>query len=317
MPDQKLPDRPVATSADDNDLIHIVDVSDPTDSPEGTSKQITKDNFLSNYLKGNQTITLSGDATGSGTTSIAVTVVDNSHNHTIGNVTGLQTQLNLKANLTAITKALIDSLGVNATTLDGIDSTQFLRSDVDDVMNGNLTVAGTGAFGDNVRILTGVNSFDVSMGVGKDMTSNNTLFTGWRHNSGTPFGFLGLFGGNELRFLANGTLEYNGNLTATGTIQAPLFLEVSDERLKTKIKDLKPNHIPVKWKEFELKSNKGQKRYGVIAQELEITNPELVHTNQEGFKSVNYIDFLCIKSAEQENKIEQLEILVKQLIDKG
>ena len=33
------------------------------------------------YLTGNQTITLSGDATGSGTTSIAVTVADDSHNH--------------------------------------------------------------------------------------------------------------------------------------------------------------------------------------------------------------------------------------------
>ena len=33
------------------------------------------------YLTGNQTITLSGDATGSGTTSIAVTVANDSHNH--------------------------------------------------------------------------------------------------------------------------------------------------------------------------------------------------------------------------------------------
>jgi hypothetical protein len=34
------------------------------------------------FLTGNETITLSGDATGSGTTSITVTVVDDSHNHT-------------------------------------------------------------------------------------------------------------------------------------------------------------------------------------------------------------------------------------------
>lgn len=38
------------------------------------------------YLTENQTITLSGDATGSGTTSIAVTVADNSHNHTWSNI---------------------------------------------------------------------------------------------------------------------------------------------------------------------------------------------------------------------------------------
>ncbi len=48
------------------------------------------------YLTGNQTITLSGDVSGSGTTSIAVTVADDSHNHVISNVDGLQTALDAK-----------------------------------------------------------------------------------------------------------------------------------------------------------------------------------------------------------------------------
>jgi hypothetical protein len=47
-------------------------------------------------LQGNQTITFSGDATGSGTTSIVVTVLDDSHNHVISNVDGLQTALDAK-----------------------------------------------------------------------------------------------------------------------------------------------------------------------------------------------------------------------------
>lgn len=49
------------------------------------------------YVTGNQTITLSGDATGSGTTAITVTVADDSHNHIISNVDGLQTALDDKA----------------------------------------------------------------------------------------------------------------------------------------------------------------------------------------------------------------------------
>jgi hypothetical protein len=361
MPDQKLPDRPIATSADDADLIHIVDVSDTTDSPQGTSKQITRGNAFSQYQKNNQTITLSGDATGSGTTSITVTVVDNSHNHTIGNVAGLQAQLNLKANLSAINKALIDALGINATTLDGIDSSQFLRSDVDDTMTGNFTATGaisangfkaTGGYYDNVagdgRIKLGVwagTTYGFGMdtgftfgGLGNDyaITSqmDDSITRGyWWGTIGqtnaqgnmalTNDGFFTVAAGARIGFGQSDTtkpsngLQVSGTITSTGTIQAPLFLEVSDKRLKTKIKDLQPNHIPVKWKEFELKSNKGKKRYGVIAQELEKTNPELVHTNEDGFKSVNYIDFLCIKSAEQENEIEQLKILVKQLIDNG
>jgi len=55
----------------------------------------------SNVLTGNQTITLSGDASGSGTTSITVTVADDSHNHIIGNVDGLQTALDNKQPLDA------------------------------------------------------------------------------------------------------------------------------------------------------------------------------------------------------------------------
>lgn len=40
------------------------------------------------YLTGNQTITLTGDVSGSGTTSIAVTIADDSHNHVWGNIDG-------------------------------------------------------------------------------------------------------------------------------------------------------------------------------------------------------------------------------------
>lgn len=59
----------------------------------------TNNNELTNgagYITGNQTITLSGDASGSGTTSIAVTVADDSHNHVISNVDGLQSALDAK-----------------------------------------------------------------------------------------------------------------------------------------------------------------------------------------------------------------------------
>lgn len=43
----------------------------------------------STYLTSNQTITLSGDATGSGTTAITVAVVDDSHSHTGATISGL------------------------------------------------------------------------------------------------------------------------------------------------------------------------------------------------------------------------------------
>jgi hypothetical protein len=55
------------------------------------------DHSTEGYLTGNQTITLSGDVSGSGTTSITVTVADDSHNHVISNIDNLQTTLDAKA----------------------------------------------------------------------------------------------------------------------------------------------------------------------------------------------------------------------------
>lgn len=45
---QVLTQRPITTTAENDDIMHIVDVSDTTDSPQGTSKQITKGNFAGN-----------------------------------------------------------------------------------------------------------------------------------------------------------------------------------------------------------------------------------------------------------------------------
>ena len=59
---------------------------------------------------------------------------------------------------------------------------------------------------------------------------------------------------------------------------------------------------------FELKTEKGQKRYGVIAQELEKTNPEFVREDTQGFKSVAYIDLLIAKIAELEARLEKAGI---------
>ena len=92
-----------------------------------------------------------------------------------------------------------------------------------------------------------------------------------------------------------------------GTITAANFILSSDERKKTKIVDLPCDNIDVSWKSFEMKDNKGEYRTGVIAQELEQKHPEFVNTDDEGFKSVKYIDLLIAKIAELEARLEKLE----------
>jgi hypothetical protein len=84
----------------------------------GNISQWTND---SAYLTGNQTITLSGDASGSGTTAITVTVADDSHNHIISNVDGLQTALDAKlANVVEdTTPQLGGNLDLNSNNITG------------------------------------------------------------------------------------------------------------------------------------------------------------------------------------------------------
>lgn len=128
-------------------------------------------------------------------------------------------------------------------------------------------------------------------------------------NAGTPGAAIGFAGG----FWTSGTvtaggLQVNGNATVTGTVTSTNFLLSSDRRLKENIKliDLtKSSKIDLI--EYSFKSDgEHKKRYGVIAQDIETTNPELVITDKDGMKSVSYIDLLILKVYELESKIKNL-----------
>ncbi len=103
-------------------------------------------------------------------------------------------------------------------------------------------------------------------------------------------------------------ISSSGDVTIQGTTTATNFILSSDERLKENIKEVCDNRIKADWKTFELKTERGQKRYGVIAQELEKTNPEFVREDTQGFKSVAYIDLLIAKIAELEARLEKAGI---------
>ena len=104
-----------------------------------------------------------------------------------------------------------------------------------------------------------------------------------------------------------------GVTTFSNTVTATNFILSSDSRLKENVEEVDNKSINVDWKTFEMKSNKGQKRYGVIAQELEEVHPEFVRTDEKGMKSVAYVDLLIAKNAELEARLEKLERL---LLDK-
>ena len=101
------------------------------------------------------------------------------------------------------------------------------------------------------------------------------------------------------------TFFTSGNQTNSGSVTATNFILSSDERLKENIKKLEPKVISTKWKTFNLKDSEEDYRVGVIAQELEVEHPEFVVTNDEGLKSVKYIDLLISKIAELEARLEK------------
>jgi len=111
------------------------------------------------YLTGNQTITLSGDVSGSGTTSISVTVADDSHNHIIGNVDGLQTALNAKLDSSSYTAADVltkiktvdgSTSGLDADLLDGQHGSYYATDSAVVHLAGTETITGAKTFSSNV-----------------------------------------------------------------------------------------------------------------------------------------------------------------------
>lgn len=108
------------------------------------------------------TVTLAGDATGSidlsAATSLSVSVNDNSHNHIIGNVTGLQTALDAKAALAGATfTGAVVGTTIRAKPAHTSQSTAYTltATDMNTTINttGNVTIDGSiGTAGDIVIV---------------------------------------------------------------------------------------------------------------------------------------------------------------------
>ena len=136
---------------------------------------------------------------------------------------------------------------------------------------------------------------------------------------------LNVIGGNGISSLVNNiqltTLVSSWNAGTVYTITANDFILGSDKKLKTKIEDIRYKEIKSNYQQFEFKKVKGIIRYGVIAQELEKTNPEFV-SEANGIKQVSYIDLHSaeIHLLKKENKqikedLNDLKKLVQELIN--
>jgi Chaperone of endosialidase len=147
----------------------------------------------------------------------------------------------------------------------------------------NTTQLATTAF----VLANGVSSTSIS----DDITTNTTNYL---HFGSATTGIMSTVTTSSTK------LQYN---PSTGTVSATNFSSLSDATLKGNVQDItNSSEILEKIRPVSFTWNdNGAKSYGVIAQELESILPELVHTNSEGIKSVEYsalIGFLISSNKE-------------------
>ena len=110
------------------------------------------------------------------------------------------------------------------------------------------------------------------------------------------------------------TIDEEGNVNATGNMTATAFNNSSDIRLKTNINTmtgsldniLKLRGVTFNWKES---SNPTKTQYGFIAQEVEKVFPDLVGTDSNGYKTVNYIGVIPVLTEAIKTQQEEIESL--------
>tara|TARA_B100001287_G_scaffold265987_1_gene259461 strand:+ start:423 stop:833 length:411 start_codon:yes stop_codon:yes gene_type:complete len=122
-------------------------------------------------------------------------------------------------------------------------------------------------------------------------------------------------GGSSLFDLKGGVISSKQSkpMDIRNYIRADRFYTRSDIRLKSNIEDLTDDDLD-KLKKVVPKSYKFQngpeKHFGFIAQEVEKQFPHLVSTDNEGMKSVNYLEMIPLllhKINDLERKLEEIK----------
>lgn len=110
-------------------------------------------------------------------------------------------------------------------------------------------------------------------------------------------------------------IQADDGVRITGSVEASGgFFDTSDARVKANVKEIDASDADrVRLVEFD-RTDMEHHGYGVIAQELEKVYPEMVNTDSEGFKSVNYNELAMVKIKYLEDKVARLEALVGRLL---
>jgi hypothetical protein len=183
--------------------------------------------------------------------------------------------------------------GLDADTLDGISSGSFLRSDTSDVQT-----SGSIRFNDNIELYIGTGNDVEHFWNGSNYYTDINGGANWYLRDGNS--------SNATRF----TFDIDtGQFTCTD-VNVTSDINLKDnintiENALDKVDSLRG--VSFDWKES------GKKSIGVIAQEVEEVVPEVVATDEEGTKSVNYqamVGLLIEAIKEQQKQINELKQII-------
>ncbi|SFE77662.1 tail fiber domain-containing protein, partial [Thermoflexibacter ruber] len=297
-----------------------------------TGANLTVGSFNVNPTNGNINTNGTINTTGTGASSVGgnfsvggnLTVLGASVSLTATDVSSFQ----INSSTPAITQ-ILNTVRPSGTATDDVLATEKA---VRDAIDANMLTA------DNGITITGTNAQlggDLVQATTIELNGNDLTVNG----NGNAFNISGGAGLNVNDFGAttlSGTLDVLGNTTLAGTLTITgltsvtdlqtdaggTLINASDARYKKNIKPIenaleKVNQVDgvtYHWKE-EFSDNKTL-QLGVIAQELEKVFPNLVHTNDKGYKSVNYIGLIPVlleAIKEQQKQIEALSNKVNTL----
>jgi hypothetical protein len=160
----------------------------------------------------------------------------------------------------------------------------------------------------------------------------------WLNNSNNTLakGFVGMFDDTRMGFYMDGpggwglTMNDAGNVGVVGNVTAAGFVSPSDARFKQNIRPLHnatATLLQLQGKAYHWRHDDAlpyrfddKEQMGFIAQEVEKVLPQLVTTDEKGYKTVNYIQVIPLLTEavkEQEQKMaqqqKQLEVLQQRL----
>ena len=197
--------------------------------------------------------------------------------------------------------------GLDADLLDGQDGTYYTSAT--NLFSGTVPTARLGSgTANSTTFLRGDQTWATISGgatLSNDTTTNATYFPTFSSTTSGTY---------STAFVSNTRCTFN---PSTGTLSATIFTSLSDINQKKNIETItsavdlttKINGVRFDWKDT------GEKSAGVIAQEVEEILPEIVHTNEDGIKTVNYNGIIALLIESIKEQQVQINNLTNQITE--